>query len=332
MLRVSKKLSEAEFSSLTIGVCLTARKEQVGYVLQFGDFSLYISEYIAQSINLFGISSVDDNIVVRREVTSRGFILSQRTLQGVLREVEDNTLLLSSLSLYLNGSVPEFISVNYNEWGSLSKSYKLFIVCLLGLIQRPIYLTTLYNSCSITEKSELFSFVLSLIRIYQLNINLIENLADIAHFSAETSNFSNSSSSKTIEQPQENVDKIGRDFSVNSKKVIAVERTLGKFHKTADTDFYKNLVEVVANAPQYRGRVSWQRVLVILRDNPKYSATTAKYLGVSGYKLNVNNLRNWHTYYTRDTLKTEKYKVISDISEIEDLLSDIKHNNKDSSE
>ena len=85
--------------------------------------------------------------------------------------------------------------------------------------------------------------------------------------------------------------------------ITVIERTFGKFNIHADTEFYGSLVKVYNIAPSYRGRTSWESILIMLRDNPKYSAITAKHTVDYNYRLNENNLRNLYNYNTNNLLK-----------------------------
>lgn len=329
MLKVNGSLYKANFDKPIIGICLSSDKIRVGYVLKFGDFSLYVSDYIAQVLNVFGITSVDGTITSKRKIHDKGYIVNENTIANILSDVDNNTILLSSLSLYFNEKVHEFIEIDYNEWGSLSRSRKLFITYLLGSIHDISYLITLFSYCSIEEKSELFYLLLSLIGIYKLTILLTNPPNDLAQTFMDIEKTKILTSSVTIEQALENNDKNGQVILKKSEKLTVVERTFGKFHKSANIEFYKNLVEVHGIAPTYRGRVSWKNILSILRDNPKYSTITLKYINDSGYKLNENNLRNWYNYYINNSLKSDKFKILSDISEIEEFISDTNYNTKE---
>lgn len=334
MLRVDKKLVDARFDEPVIGLCVSKQKINLGYVLKFGDYKLFISEYIAQIVNLWGNYAVGANIIAKRELSNRGCIASGKTERLILSNIEGNTLLLSSLSLYLNNAVSEFIVADYSEWGTLDKKTKLFICYLLGFSDSKQQLFKLYNISNVTEKLELFSFMLSLIGILNLNMSIIEKTDDIAENSPHIEKIADSRIDLTIDEVSKNSNIFDSVISPNSEvtiktdRVTVVERSFGKFHKSADTEFYEALVEVVGSTPLYRGKTAWSSVLKILRDDPKYCAITSKYLTDSGYKLNTNNLRNWYTYYTSRTLKTDKFKIISDDTEITDIITELNYNVK----
>lgn len=326
MLRVRGKLSEASFSKPTVSLCYSEQGKMLGYVLRFDDFYLYLSEYIAQLVNIWGF---DENVSTKRKLDNKPYVLKADMEDKILSQVEGNSLLLTSLSLYLNNKVSKFIVLNKLEWGSLSKSRKLFICYLLSSRQYVIILLRIYEVCSESEKHELFALILSLVGTYHYKLSFTEENVDIVQKSANIENLSDSSSIKTIEPAQEKVENIGQVFTEKIDTLTVVERTFGKFHIHADTEFYDSLVEVYNIVPPYRGRTSWKNILIMLRDNPKYSAITAKYINDSGYKLNENNLRNWYNYYTNNSLKTDKFKIISDTSEIIELFSDMNYNNRD---
>lgn len=326
MLRVRGKLSEASFSKPTVSLCYSEQGKMLGYVLRFDDFYLYLSEYIAQLVNIWGI---DEDINTKRKLDSKPYVLKADMEDKILSQVEGNSLLLTSLSLYLNDMVSKFITLDQFEWGSLNNSRKLFICYLLSSRQYTVILQRIYGVCSDVEKYELFSILLSLVGTYHYKLNFTEYSVDIVQKLANTKNLSDSSSIKTIEPAQEKAENIGQVFPSNSDTITVVERVFGKFHIHADTEFYSSLIEVYDIAPLYRGRVSWRNILRILRDNPKYSAITAKYINDSGYKLNENNLRNWYNYHTKNTLKTDKFKIISDTNEIIELISELNYNTRD---
>lgn len=326
MLRVKGKISEASFSKPTVSLCYSEQGKMIGYVLRFDDFYLYLSEYIAQLINIWGI---DEDINTKRKLDNKPYVLKADMEDKILSEVEGNSLLLTSLSLYLNNIVSKYIVLDQFEWGSLSKSRKLFICYLLSSRQYVIILLRIYEVCSESEKHELFALILSLVGTYHYKLSFTEESVDIVQKLANIENLSDSSSIKTIEQAQEKEENIGQVFPSNSDTITVVERVFGKFHIHADTEFYNSLVEVYDVAPLYRGRISWKNILRILRDNPKYSAITAKYINDSGYKLNENNLRNWYNYHTKNTLKTDKFKIISDTNEIIELITELNYNIRD---
>ena len=329
MLRVEKKLTKAYFDKPIIGLCYSMDKKQVGYVLKFGDFSLYMNEYMAQVVNVLGTSTKDGVITSKRTLSKKSYKVNEAVERNMLSSLEENTLLVASLSLYLNNTISEFVEVNYNEWDSLEGKYKLLIVYLLGSMQDVSYLISLYRSCSVKEKIELFYFVLSLVGIYKQTLIFMSKESKQLKTFVDIENSVDSSVNITIEQVVENANILGQVITEKSDTVTVVERTMGKFHKSADVKFYESLVEVVNTTPLYRGKTAWKGVLETLRDNPKYSVITYDYLNQSGYKLNTNNLRNWYNYYTKKTLKTEKFKIISENFNISDMISDIDYNRRE---
>lgn len=88
------------------------------------------------------------------------------------------------------------------------------------------------------------------------------------------------------------MENIGKVFTEKIDTLTVVERTFGNFHINADIEFYDSIVDVYNIVPHYRGRTYWKNILIMFRDNPKYSAITAKYINDSGYNINENNIRN----------------------------------------
>lgn len=330
VLIVNKRLSSAKFDEPSISLCYSSSKVQLGYVLKFGDFNLYVNEYVAQIVNVLGTSSVNGVIASKRKVVGKGYTVANESVGKLLSAIEGNTLLLGSLSLYLNDSISEFIKIDFNEWGTLNKKHKLFITYLLGLTSKTHYLMRIYKLCTIEEKSELFVLMLSLVGMFKEKLSLIEKTVDLEENSGDMEKLADSTSSETMKLGLEIVNKIEQDYREKTDTVTVVERTFGKFHIGANTKFYENLVEVYKFAPLYRGRTSWTAILRILRDNPKYSAVTEAYINSSGYKLNVNNLRNWYNYYVNNTLKTEKFKIISNKKHISEIFTEIDYTNVNS--
>ena len=334
MLKISSSSSVISFEKPIITKCFSLQNKEVGYLVSFGDYKLYITKYIAQVINLFGVASDKNKVLIKRETSNEKVLIPKMIEDKMLSKIEDNTLLLASLSLYLNNAVSEFIIPNLSEWFALEKKYRIFICWLLSIRQDNDLLIRLYISLPIHEKHELFISLLSLIGILNITNNFINIIGDFNENSGKNEKISVSEATQPINTVSKNNVFFGSDSveisqSKSSSKVgVFIERTLGNFHKPADDEFYKNLVYLVENTPKFRGRIHWSRVLETLRNNPQYCKTTQKYLDQSGYQLNVNNLRNWYKYCTQDTLKTDKYKIISENDEIIDFISELNYNTK----
>lgn len=338
MLYVSEKLSVAVFKEPVITRCVSIKLKNVGYAIKFGDYELHISDYMAQVVNLLGTYTTKEGVFTRRSIESESKVLPARIIENMLSVTQDNTLLVSSLSFYLNGVVRDKIEVDFDEWYALDKKTKLFICWLLSLSSNFPVLRVMYSHLVEYEKQELFLYSLSLIGIIQLNLDFTKITVDLPQKIEETEKISVSSSPETNDSIEQKADISGSDSitiheSKSATKVATfIERSMGNFHKSADEQFYQNLVELVDTTPKYRGLTHWSRILETLRSNPKYRATTENYLNLSGYKLNVNNLRNWYNYYINNTLKTDKFKIISENKELSELITEMNYNIREKTE
>lgn len=282
--------------------------------------------------NLWGTSFENGSVVVRRVVEDKSIVLSDSEVKRLLNNVESNVLLLKSLSLYLNNGFMSGIADDIRDWSRYKPKYKYLICYLLGMTNRLYVITNIYRNSSVVEKEELFSIILSLIGILNIELSFLSTTIENSQLLLNIENTPNLTSNNSIEEEGKNEGDFSSDssshFYEKVENITVVEKQFGNYHISANEQFYINLKIVVESTELYRGRIAWSKVLETLKNDVRYSAITDEYLKTSGYKLNTNNLRNWYNYYKNKDLKTDKFKVISDSNSITNIISEIKHNTR----